>query len=69
MDNMNKKEEALKALQHFITEREASQKKGRVNKVGQEEAFTLDWTLTQLHIVATIKEKGIVNNASLSQTP
>lgn len=31
---MNKKEEALKALQHFITEREASQKKGRVNKVG-----------------------------------
>ncbi|HBZ10776.1 MAG TPA: MarR family transcriptional regulator [Bacillus bacterium] len=67
MDHMNKKEDALKALQHFITEREASQKKGRVNKVGQEEALALDWTLTQLHIVATIKEKGMANNTSLSE--
>ena len=67
MDKISKKEEALESLQHLITEREAAQKRRRVDKSGKEEAFVLDWTLTQLHIVATIKEKGKANNTSLSE--
>ncbi|GIN98088.1 hypothetical protein J6TS1_39580 [Siminovitchia terrae] len=68
MDKINKKEEALEALQNLITEREAAQKRRRVNKSGQEEALVLGWTLTQLHIVAIIKEKGMANNTSLSES-
>jgi len=67
MDKISKKEEALESLQHLITEREAAQKRKRVDKSGKEEAFVLDWTLTQLHIVATIKEKGMANNTYLSE--
>lgn len=37
-------------------------------KVSQEEAIVSDWTLTQLHIVAAIKEKGKANNITLSET-
>ncbi len=68
MDNINKKEEALEALQNLITERETAQKRRRVNKSGQEEALILGWTLTQLHIVAIIKERGMANNTSLSES-
>lgn len=35
--------------------------------VSQEEAIVSDWTLTQLHIVAVIKEKGKANNIMLSE--
>lgn len=68
MDKINKKEEALEALQNLITEREAAQKRRRVNKSEQEDALVLGWTLTQLHIVAIIKEKGMANNTSLSES-
>jgi len=68
MDKINKKEEALESLQHLITEREAAQKRRKVDKAGQEEVLVLDWTLTQLHIVATIKEKGRANNTFLSES-
>lgn len=68
MDSVNKKEEALEALQHLITEREAAEKKRRINKASQEEALVSGYTLTQLHIIATIKEKGLANNTSLSES-
>ncbi|MGA3601387.1 MarR family transcriptional regulator [Lysinibacillus agricola] len=65
---MDKKEQVIEALQNFITEREASQKKRSVARRGEEESNTtvLDWTLTQLHIVAMIKERGSANNSELS---
>lgn len=68
MNKDRKKEEVLEALQQFIAERDAAQKKRRTNITDQEEALVADWTLTQLHIVATIKAKGRANNTSLSET-
>lgn len=65
---MNKNTEALKALEQFIKEREAADKIRKQVKTSQEELITSDWTLTQLHIVATIKENGRANNTTLSES-
>ncbi len=65
---MNQKEQVLEALQNLITTREDAQKKRVVNRGEDQEgnALTLEWSLTQLHIVATIKDNGLANNSLLS---
>lgn len=65
---MNKNIEALEALEQFIKEREAADKLRKQVKLSQEESIISDWTLTQLHIVATIKESGRANNTTLSES-
>ncbi|MEI3611476.1 MarR family transcriptional regulator [Pseudogracilibacillus sp. SO30301A] len=65
---MDKKVEAIEALQQLIKEREAADRRRKGMKVSQEDAIISDWTLTQLHIVATIKEKGKANNTMLSES-
>lgn len=65
---MNKSIEALDALEQFIKEREAADKIRKQINMGQEESIISDWTLTQLHIVAFIKEKGRANNTILSKS-
>ncbi|WP_079708018.1 MarR family transcriptional regulator [Paraliobacillus ryukyuensis] len=65
---MNKNTEALEALEQFIKEREAADKIRKRTKISQEQSIISDWTLTQLHIVATIKEKGRANNTTLSES-
>lgn len=65
---MNKNTEALEALEQFIKEREAADKIRKQVKTSQEELIASDWTLTQLHIVATIKENGRANNTTLSES-
>ncbi len=64
MDNKN---EAIEALQRLITERESADRRRKGMKGSQEEAIVSDWTLTQLHIVAAIKEIGTANNITLSE--
>jgi len=64
---MDKKIDALEALQRLITERESADRRRKRMNVSQEEAIVFDWTLTQLHIVAVIKEKGKANNIMLSE--
>lgn len=54
-------------MQQLITERESAVRRRKGMKVSQEEAIVSDWTLTQLHIVAAIKEKGKANNTTLSE--
>ncbi|WP_313798906.1 MarR family transcriptional regulator [Cytobacillus sp.] len=68
MNHMDKKTEALNALQQLIKVREAAQKRRSFNKKETEESVVMDWTLTQLHIVSVIKEKGSANNTSLAET-
>lgn len=65
---MEKKNDVIEALQRLITERESADRRRKGMKVSQEEAIVSDWTLTQLHIVAAIKEKGKANNITLSET-
>lgn len=65
---MNKNTEALEALEQFIKEREAVDKIRKQTKISQEQSIISDWTLTQLHIVAMIKEKGRANNTTLSES-
>lgn len=65
---MNKNTEALEALEQFIKEREAADKIRKQVKTSQEKLIASDWTLTQLHIVATIKENGRANNTTLSES-
>lgn len=65
---MNKKEEAMKALEQLIQEREAADRNRKAIKVGDKEAAVSEWTLTQLHIVAVIKEKGKANNTTLAES-
>lgn len=67
-EKMDKKVEAIEALQQLIKEREAAERRRKGMKVSREEAIISDWTLTQLHIVATIKEKGKANNTMLSES-
>lgn len=68
MSHMDKKTEALNALQQLIKEREAAQKRRSFNKKVTEDSIVKDWTLTQLHIVSAIKEQGSANNSSLAET-
>ncbi len=65
---MNKNTEALEALEQFIKEREAADRIRKQTKISQEQSIISDWTLTQLHIVATVKEKGRANNTTLSES-
>ncbi|GGP08623.1 MarR family transcriptional regulator [Oceanobacillus neutriphilus] len=65
---MSKNTEALEALEQFIKEREAADKIRKQAKISQEQSIISDWTLTQLHIVATIQEKGRANNTTLSES-
>ncbi len=61
----NAKKEVLKALQEFITTRESiikTEAKGRTNKL-----YGVTWTLTQLHIVALIKQSKNMNNTNLAK--
>ncbi|MEB5482459.1 hypothetical protein P8825_23255 [Shouchella clausii] len=62
---MNKKEQALEALEQVIKEREAADRRRKAMKGSQEEAIVSDWTLTQLHIVAIVKEQERANNTML----
>ncbi|TQR35853.1 MarR family transcriptional regulator [Lysinibacillus sphaericus] len=68
MNHIDKKTEALNALQQFIKEREAVQKRKSFSKKNEENSIVMDWTLTQLHIVSAIKAQGSANNTSLSET-
>ncbi|MFC0413970.1 MarR family transcriptional regulator [Cytobacillus solani] len=68
MNHMDKKKEALNALQQLIKEREAAQKRRSFNIKETEDSMVMDWTLTQLHIVSAIKEQGSANNTSLAET-
>ncbi|WP_179134535.1 MarR family transcriptional regulator [Oceanobacillus timonensis] len=63
---MDKKKEAIEALQQLIKEREAADRNRKAIKFN-EEAVVSDWTLTQLHVVAVIKEKGQANNTTLAE--
>ncbi|WP_082808437.1 MarR family transcriptional regulator [Shouchella tritolerans] len=64
---MNKREQALEALEQVIKEREAADRRRKAMKGSQEEAIVSDWTLTQLHIVAIVKEKERANNTMLAE--
>lgn len=68
MNHINKKMEALNALQRLIQEREAVQKRKSFSKKNEENSIMMDWTLTQLHIVSAIKAQGSANNTFLSET-
>ncbi|PAD14661.1 MarR family transcriptional regulator [Shouchella clausii] len=64
---MNKKEQALEALEQVIKEREAADRRRKAMKGSQEESIVSDWTLTQLHIVAIVKEQERANNTMLAE--
>ncbi|MFD1413631.1 MarR family transcriptional regulator [Oceanobacillus jeddahense] len=64
---MNKQQEAIEALQQLIKDREAADRNRKAIKLNEEEASVSDWTLTQLRIVAVIKEKGQANNTTLAE--
>lgn len=68
---MNIDEKVLKAIENFITQREAESKKENLNyklyKSENKNTITNQWTLTQLHTVAIIKENRTANNNFLSQ--
>lgn len=53
-------------MQRLIIERESAERRRKGRKVSQEEVIVSDWTLTQLHIIAVIKEKGKANNLMLA---
>lgn len=61
---MNNYEKVLKAIENFITQREAESKKYKIN---YKNSITVQWTLTQLHIVAIIKKNRTANNTFLSE--
>lgn len=65
---MDEKERVLEALQRLITVREEAQRKRakRVSVKDEDEARVFEWTLTQLHLIAAIKEQGMANNTFLS---
>lgn len=65
---MDKIEQALEALEQMIKEREAADKNRKHVKRGQDAEIISDWTLTQLHIVAIIKDNEGANNTTLSET-
>lgn len=68
---MNRYENILKAIEKLITQREAVTKKRTVGKESNKgevsNVFTTEWTLTQLHAVAIIKENKAANNNLLAQ--
>lgn len=62
-------EEVIHSLQHMITKREAAYKKRVADKHFDEEGnvITQEWTLTQLHIVAIMKDEKFANNRMLAE--
>ncbi|GIN73407.1 putative HTH-type transcriptional regulator YvnA [Bacillus sp. J14TS2] len=64
---MNKQAEAMEALKQLIMKREEADRNRKAINVSDEEAAISDWTLTQLHIVAVIKEKEKANNTTLAE--
>lgn len=65
---MDKKEQAIEALQQLIKEREAADRNRKLINVSDEGMAASDWTLTQLHIVAVIKEREEANNTTLAES-